>query len=256
MIPLRDQEYLRDRFARELTGAVRVDYFTQRQLPIFIPGREECPYCEDAQTMLKELAALSEKIALSVHEFSESLAEAARLHVDKVPGTVIRGAINRPVRFFGFAAGQQFPAFVEGIVDASRGKASLSTETVRQLRKLQKTVALQVFVTPECPHCPEMTRLAHSMALESARVGVDVVEISEFPRLAGRYRVQAVPTMIVEERVVLVGAMSESDLVNSIVDYARGKTLAGPAGPVGASTPLGQPAQPAQQRRGSGLILP
>lgn len=256
MIPLRDQEYLRDRFARELTGTVRIDYFTQRQLPIYIPGREECPYCEDTQTMLKELAALSEKIALSVHEFSESLPEAARLQIDKVPGTVIRGALNRPVRFFGFPAGQQFPPFVEGIVDAARGKVDLSTETVRRLRKLQKTVALQVFVTPECPHCPEMTRLAQKMALESPRIGVYVAEISEFPRLAERYRVQAVPTVIIEERVVLVGAMSESALMESIVDYARGKTLAGPAGPVGAATSLVQPPQPSQQRRESGLILP
>jgi glutaredoxin-like protein len=253
VIPLRDQEYLRDRFARELTGAVRIDYFTQRQLPIFIPGREECPYCEDAQTMLKELAALSEKITLSVHEFSESLPEAARLRVDKVPGTVVKGALNRPVRFFGFPAGQQFPVFVEGIVDASRGKASLSTETVRQLRKLQKTVALQVFVTPECPHCPEMTRLAHSMALESARIGVDVVEISEFPRLAERYRVQAVPVIVIEERVALVGAMDERALLAQIVQFAQGKTLQPAAGAVGASSPLEQ--RPPERREG-GLILP
>ena len=86
MIPLRDQEYLRTRFARELTGGVRIDYFTQRRLPIFIPGREECAYCEETQTLLKEIAALSDKITLNIHEFAESTKEAARLGVDKVPG--------------------------------------------------------------------------------------------------------------------------------------------------------------------------
>ncbi len=151
MIPLRDQEYLRARFAREMVGAVRIDHFTQRKLPIYIPGREECAFCEEIQQTLKELAALSEKIKLNVYEFSQSTAEAARLKVDKVPGTVIRGPLNRPIRFYGFPAGQEFPAFVEDIIDASRGKVELAPETVRQLRKLRREIAVQVFVTPTCP---------------------------------------------------------------------------------------------------------
>jgi glutaredoxin-like protein len=253
VIPLRDQEYLRDRFSRELTGGVRIDYFTQRRLPIFIPGREECPYCEDVQTLLKELSALSEKISLNVHEFSESLEEAGRLQVDKVPGTVVRGALNRPLRFFGVPGGQQFPAFIEAMIDASRGKVDLATETARQLRKLQNTVALQVFVTPTCPHCPEISRLAQKMALESPRLSAAVVEISEFPRLAERHRLQAVPTVIIEERVALVGAMSETELVDWIVQCARGKALVGPPAPLGASSPL---EQAAEARRESGLVLP
>ena len=253
MIPLRDQEYLRARFAREMVGTVRIDHFTQRNLPIYIPGREECPFCEETQQTLKELAALSEKIRLNVYEFSQSTEEAARLKVDKVPGTVVRGPLNRPIRFYGFPAGQEFPAFVEDIVDASRGKVELAPETVRQLRKLRREIAIQVFVTPECPHSPGVARLAHQMALESPQISADVVEIREFPRLAERYRVGAVPVIVIEERVVLVGAMDEPTLLAQIVQLARGKTPQPTASAVGPSTPLEQ--QP-PERRGSGLILP
>ncbi len=253
MIPLRDQEYLRARFARDMVGAIRIDHFTQRKLPIFIPGREECPFCEETQQTLKELAALSEKIRLNVYEFSESTAEAARLKVDKVPGTVIRGPLNRPIRFYGFPGGQEFPAFIEDIIDASRGKAELAPETVRQLRKLRREIAVQVLVTPTCPHCPGSARLAHRMALESPQVSADVVEISEFPRLAERYRVQAVPVSVIEERVVLVGAMEEGELIAQIVQFAQGKTPQPAAGAVGASSPLEQ--RPPERREG-GLILP
>lgn len=253
MIPLRDQEYLRARFAREMVGAVRIDHFTQRNLPIYIPGREECPFCEEIQQTLKELAALSEKIKLNVYEFSQSATEAARLKVDKVPGTVIRGPLNRPIRFYGFPAGQEFPSFVEDIIDASRGKVDLAPETVRQLRKLRREIAVQVFVTPTCPHCPGVARLAHQMALESPHISADVVEISEFPRLAERYRVQAVPVIVIEERVVLVGAMDERALLAQIVQFTQGKTLQPAAAAVGASSPLEQ--GPPERREG-GLILP
>ena len=256
MIPLRDQEYLRTRFARELTGAVRIDYFTQRRLAIFIPGREECAYCEETQTLLKEIASLSDKITLNVHEFAESTKEAARLGVDKVPGTVIRGAVNRPVRFSGFPVGNQLLPLIEAIIDASRGKVELSPETVRHLRRLQQTVHVQLFVTPPCPHCPPMSRLVTKLALESARVGADVVEISEFPRLVERYGVRAVPTAIVDERAVLVGAVDEATLVAQIVQVAQGRALRPAAGPPGPSTPLEQPRQEREARTESGLILP
>ena len=253
MIPLRDQEYLRARFARDMVGAVRIDHFTQRKLPIFIPGREECPFCEETQQTLKELAALSEKIRLNVYEFSESTAEAARLKVDKVPGTVIRGSLNRPIRFYGFPGGQEFPAFIEDIIDSSRGKAELAPETVRQLRKLRREIAIQVLVTPNCPHCPGVARLVHRMALESPQVSADVVEIGEFPRLVERYRVRAVPVIVIEEQVVLVGAMDEPALLAQIVQFARGKTAKPAATAVGPSTPLEQ--RPPERREG-GLILP
>ena len=256
MIPLRDQEYLRTRFARELTGGVRIDYFTQRRLPIFIPGREECAYCEETQTLLKEIAALTDKITLNVHEFAESTKEAARLGVDKVPATVIRGALNRPVRFFGFPVGNELVPLIESIVETSRGKVELGTEAVRHLRRLRQTVRVQLFVTPACPHCPPMTRLVAKLALESAHVNADVVEISEFPRLAERYAVRAVPTTIIQARAVLVGAVDEATVVSQIVQVAQGKALRPPAGPPGPSTPLEQPRQDREPRTESGLILP
>lgn len=253
MIPLRDQEFLRAKFAQELMGTVKIDYFTQRKLPIYIPGREECAYCEETEQLLKEVAALSEKIALSVHELSQSAEEAARLKVDKVPGTVIRGPANRPIRFYGLPAGLEFATLVEDIVDASRGRVELATETVRQLRKLKSSVGIQVFVTPTCPHCPGVAHLAQKMALESARISADVVEIGEFPRLAERHRVRAVPTVTLDERVALVGAMDESTLMTQIVRFVQGKALPGTTSEMGASSPTQQ--QP-QERRDSGLILP
>jgi glutaredoxin-like protein len=256
VIPLRDQEYLRTRFARELTGGVRIDYFTQRRLPIIIAGREECVYCEETQTLLKELAGLSDKITLSVHEFAESTKEAAGLGVDKVPGTVVRGALNRPLRFFGFPGGNQLVPLIEGIVDASRGKVEVGAETVRHLRRLQQTVHVQLFVTPACPYCPEMAQLAYRLALESPRLSVEVVEISEFPRIGERYALRAVPTFVVAERAVLTGAVDEATLVSQITQAAQGKALRPPAGPPGPSTPLEQPRQEREARTRGGLIPP
>ena len=41
MIPLREQEYIRQRFEQEMEGRVKIDYFTQKASSLIIPGREE-----------------------------------------------------------------------------------------------------------------------------------------------------------------------------------------------------------------------
>jgi alkyl hydroperoxide reductase subunit AhpF len=148
VIPLREQEYIKEKFAQELVGPVRIDYFTQRASPLFVPGREECAYCEDVRQLLEELAALSDKIKLTVHEFSEAREAASRLGMDKIPGLVIRGPANRAIKFYGIPSGYEFPGLIDDIVDASRGKAELAPETVRRLRRLKQDVLIQVLVTP------------------------------------------------------------------------------------------------------------
>ena len=52
MIPLRDQELLRTRFKTDLPNRVRLDYFTQKPSPIIIPGRQECQFCKEVQTVV------------------------------------------------------------------------------------------------------------------------------------------------------------------------------------------------------------
>ena len=254
MIPLRDQEILRERFQRELTSRVRIDYFTQRRSPLYVAGREACAYCEETRTLLEEMAALGERIALTVHELSEATKLAAELGVDRAPGIVIRGQANRPVRFFGIPSGNEFPGFVETLIDAARGSVDLKPETVKQLRKIKSDVRVRVFVTPTCPYCPALARTAHKLALQSPRVKVDVIEISEFPTLSQRYGIRAVPTTVIGDKVLLPGAMDETVLLQSIMRVAEGKTIATGESKPGSSSAL--PSPQAGQTSGAGLILP
>jgi alkyl hydroperoxide reductase subunit AhpF len=156
VIPLKDQEFIRQKFAAELAGPVKIDFFTQKELGIFVPGRKECPACKPAQEMLKELAALSDWISLRTHIWEEEREEAARYGVEMIPATVLRsngrsrggGRDGRLLRFFGLPGGNEFPAFIETIIDVSHGISRLSESSRKQLRKLKQDLRLQVFVTP------------------------------------------------------------------------------------------------------------
>ena len=261
MIPLRDQQFLRERLQRDLTSRVRIDYFYQRKASIYIAGREECAYCEDVKTLLQEIASLSERLTLTLHDIEAEPDAAKALNVDKVPATVIRGKDNRPLRFFGVPAGTGFTNFIETVVEAGTGLVALQPETVRQLRKLKQDVHLQVLVTPACSFSPTVARIACKLALQSVRIKLDVVEIAEYPNLLQRYNVRVTPTIVIDDDLVLPGTLTEHDLVEAIFRHVEGKPLTGSTR-VANGTPFVMPSDAQQQQapqdtvRASGLIVP
>ena len=254
MIPLRDQEYIRQRFAQELDGRVRIDYFTQKPSPLYLPGREECATCEDTRQLLEEIASLSDKITLTTHEFAQAPEEAKKLAVDKVPGIVLRGPMNRPLRFFGMPGGNEFPNFIEAITSASKAKLEVGEETAKQLKKLRDKISITVYVTPTCPYCPGVVRAAYRLALASAHVEAAAVEISEFPRLAQQLAIRAVPVTIINDRAMLAGAIDEAGLLQAARKVVEGEISPAMAH-AGATTDTAPPARVTPSPT-SGLILP
>ena len=66
-------------------------------------------------------------------------------------------------------------------------------------------------------------RLAHKMALESPRVTADVIEATEFPHLVQRYRVRAVPKIVINEGVEFEGALPEAAFLRQVLTAAGGE---------------------------------
>jgi hypothetical protein len=60
-------------------------------------------------------------------------------------------------------------------------------------------------------------RLAHQLAIESDLVKADMVESSEFPHLANKYSVMAVPKTVVNEELTLEGSLAETQLVTAVM---------------------------------------
>jgi len=254
VIPLRDQEYIRQLFEQELDGRVKIDFFSQRFSTLLVPGREECATCEATGKLLQELAALSDKVTLTVHELVDEPDEARRLKVDNVPGIVVRGPVNRPLRFFGAPGGNEFTNFVETLVVASKSKVDLDADVAKQLKRLKDKVSVTVYVTPTCPYCPQVVRAAYRLALASAHIEATAIEIEEFPRLAQQLGIRAVPLTVLNNETSISGAMDEAGLLDAVLRQAEGK--------VAASTDLGEITSIEQeqavpiQTSPSGLVLP
>ena len=148
MISERDQQTIREHLTNNMAEGVEIVMFTERPSLIIVPGRESCETCEDTRKLLEEVASLSDKVTLTVHELASARQEAEGLGIDRVPAFVLKGAAKGNVRFFGIPSGYEFSAFIGDVVDASKGTTDLSEETRLFLGSLKENVNIKVFTTP------------------------------------------------------------------------------------------------------------
>jgi hypothetical protein len=175
-----DQERIRSRFEQELKGDVRLVVFAQPPTGLYIPGREEPQTGRQTQALMEELAELSDKLHVEIHNPRLEPDVAAAYGVDRSPAVVVEpgtrrepsdgaaagapatpsasgsaGAAAKPapsgrglVRFFGLPSGYEFTTLLEDVVDVSRGRTRLSEASRAAAAALTAPLHLQVFVTP------------------------------------------------------------------------------------------------------------
>jgi glutaredoxin-like protein len=173
-----------------------------------------------AKQVVDEVASLSELISVEEVNLILDQERAARFGVDRVPAiALLRDDEDTRIRFLGAPAGYEFTSLVEAALLAGTGDSGLTPES-RALIAGRATgpIAIKVFVTPSCPHCPRVVTLAHRMAVESPHIRATCVEATENIDLAQIYRVTGVPKTIVEGTdVEVLGAVPEDAFVTAVL---------------------------------------
>ena len=142
-----DRSFLVDYFSKEMVDPVKLVYFTQHQSTLAVPAME-CTYCKETGELLNEVAGLSDKIAVEVHDLLKDADVAKEYGVEKIPAVIMTGKNKGKVRFFGIPSGYEFSTLIEGIKSVSQGTTDLSEGTKKELAKITAETHIQVFVTP------------------------------------------------------------------------------------------------------------
>ncbi len=255
MIPLEEQQQIRALYKETMRERVKIELFTQRRSSVIIPGREECQYCNETQTLLEELAHLHSQITLTVHQLGADKETELKYGVSGVPATVIRGVLNRPVVFYGIPIGTLFPPLVETTVLMSRNQTDLPPSVAKRLKRLREPISVRVFVSPDSEFCPPMMTSVFALAIESKLVKAEVYEVGEFPRLAKRYGVTQVPFTVIDDRTAFPGAVDVDSFIDQLIRSRSGPTISARLPRSSGATILNGEA-PRENVRPSGLIIP
>jgi glutaredoxin-like protein len=190
---------------------------------LYFGSQESCEYCDETKQLLEEVAGINAKIELSVYDIQENQDIASRFNVTNAPGVVVAakddaGVKNLGIQFSGIPSGHEFSTLINDILLVSKRDSGLDDATREFLKKLDKPLHLQVFVTPTCPYCPRAVLLAHQMAMENPQmIRAEGVEAMEFPELASRFHVSGVPQTVINAGAgIVVGAVPEQNLLAEI----------------------------------------
>jgi glutaredoxin-like protein len=215
------EKFLNEKIIKQIEDA-----FAEMENPVqvlYFGSQDHCDTCTETQQLLEEVAAVNDKVQLSVYDLQENRDIAERFNVMNAPGIVIAAKNNADVenlgvQFSGTPSGYEFSTLINDILAVSRRDSGLSEATREFLKKLDQPVHLQVFVTPSCPYCPRAVLLAHQMAMENPQmIRAEGVEATEFPELAERFNVRGVPQTVINAGAgIVVGAVPEQNLLAEI----------------------------------------
>lgn len=107
-----------------------------------------CEGCPETERLLKDLAALSDRLKLEIYNPQIDREKAAQYNVSQVPAIVLEGDRDYGIRFYGTPGGYEFASLLEDIVSVGLRESGLSESSKQQIQALTEPLNLKVFVTP------------------------------------------------------------------------------------------------------------
>ena len=74
---------------------------------------------------------------------------------------------------------------------------------------------IMVFITPTCPICANVVEIVNKVAINKGFKPI-IIDATMFPDLAQKFEITAVPTVIINGKMKVIGYISEDDLINLI----------------------------------------
>ncbi|MGC1120933.1 MAG: thioredoxin family protein [Candidatus Methanofastidiosia archaeon] len=221
-------EQEQQKFLKEKDRIQIQKHFETLQNPValvFFTQEIECQFCKETRAILTEVAELSSKINLVTYDFQKDVQKVREYSIDKIPAIAVtrteNGRETDPgVRFYGMPSGYEFTPLILAIMAVSQGTTSLKDTTKEKIKKITKDITIQVFTTLTCPYCSQAVSTAHQLAVESDHITAAMVESMEFPHLAQKYHVMAVPKIVINETTSFEGALPEDKFVDEVLKAA------------------------------------
>jgi glutaredoxin-like protein len=175
-----------------------------------LPGARDIDFGAETERVVEGLAALSDRVTFRVEDEPPGF--------ERYPAVaMLPDGKDVGLRYYGLPWGYELASLVGGVLEAGKTASSLAPESLERLASLDRDLAIDVFVTPTCPHCPPAVLLAYRAALASPRIRASAIESTEFPSLADAMDVWSVPRIVVNGRPHWDGTVSERVFVDRLL---------------------------------------
>ena len=174
---------------------------------------DDRPVSAELEQFITALAALSDKLTVTVAERTASSQDAPCVTVCKADGT------ETGLAFHGVPSGHEFTSFVLGLYNATGPGQPLDESTRQRITAITNATDMKILVTLSCTMCPDLVVAAQRIAAENSNVTAHVYDIHHFENLKNQYNVMSVPCLVINDEKVSFGKKN----VNQILDMVNGE---------------------------------
>ena len=182
--------------------------FARMESPLLLKlSLDDRPVSAELEQFITALAALSDKLTVTVVEQTAPSQDAPCVTVCKADGT------PTGLAFHGVPSGHEFTSFVLGLYNAAGPGQALDDLTRQQISAIKKATDMKILVTLSCTMCPDLVIAAQRIAAENPHISAHVYDIRHFEDLKNQYNVMSVPCLIVNNDQVSFGKKNISQIL-------------------------------------------
>jgi hypothetical protein len=162
-----------------------------------------------------------DEAGLKIRAFCEALERLVpRLHVEEEEGPAESMAeirVRDNVRYCAVPEAKELEPFLRIFHSAERLSSTLRPSLRELVRQVSVPAAIRVYISPQCPFCPQTVVQCLALADASASCHVLVIDGTLFPEAAEKDRVLSVPTVILDQTFRWTGSLQTEELLNMIL---------------------------------------
>ena len=185
--------------------------FTRMETPLLLKlSLDSRPVSEELEQFITALAALSDKLTVTVEKTTAPAQEAPCVRVCRTDGT------ETGLAFHGVPSGHEFTSFVLGLYNTAGPGQALDEITRQQITAITNETNMKVLVTLSCTMCPDLVVAAQRIAAENPNVTAQVYDVRHFENLKEQYNVMSVPCLVINEEKVLFGKRNIQQILEQL----------------------------------------
>ena len=162
---------------------------------------------KDLQKFSSELAALTDKIAISLKEAADIPGMELFFHDGRAAGIIYHALPN----------GQEFNSFIAALYNIAGPGKVIDVEAEKKV----KTITSKIIVPLSCHNCPVVVQAMQRMASLNDNISVEIFDYAHFADLKDKYDLKGVPCCIIneeDERKFIYGKKEFSELLAELLD--------------------------------------
>lgn len=174
-----------------------------------------------------QLRAADDPRSQQLQRFCDQLAEAGcsvcLAQGEDAPQGLPAIAAGRGIFFHGVPLGRELEPFLDALVVAGSGRPASPHDEELYLQDSTLPVALKLYVSQRCPHCPVVIRRIATLAAANAGVELHVIDADLFSELAQQDGIRAVPTLVLNADFRWTGQVPLKELTAAMADRDPGR---------------------------------